>query len=158
MEEQAHYGGVTVSGKGGQRGDYLMASKADVRFTVLVEIKRPSTALLAREKYRNKVYSLSEELTGGVSQVQSNCRTWAQDGSRQEETRETLEGAGIFTYEPKGILVIGRTGELADDSNKRATFELFRRNLHNPEVITFDELLARARFLVSREAPDTEHP
>ena len=157
VEEQALYGGVTISGKGGQRGDYLMASKADVRFTVLVEIKRPDTSLLAPKKYRNKVYSLSDELMGGVSQVQSNCRTWTQDGSRQEENREALEDAGIFTYEPKGILVIGRTSELAHDPSKRATFELFRRNLHNPEVITFDELLARAQFLVSHKAPHEEN-
>ena len=36
-----------------------------------------------------------------------------------------------------------------------ATFELFRRNLHNPEVLTFDELLGRAKYIVTHEAQDT---
>ncbi len=157
VNDQPHYGGVIVSGAGGQRGDFLLATKADVRFTVLVEIKRPDTSLLSAQKYRNKVFCLSGELTGGVSQLHSNCRTWAQDGSRQEENKESLEAAGIYTYEPKGILVIGKTSELVDNTNKRATFELFRRNLHNPEIITFDELLARAKYLVSREADGLEN-
>jgi hypothetical protein len=150
QQEQPHYGGKTYDGAGGQRGDYLMATQAELHFTVLVEIKRPDSSLVSDKRYRNKVYNLSEELTGGVSQVQSNCRTWSQDGARQEETRALLEQASVYTYEPKGILVIGRTSELSDDINKRATFEIFRRNLKNPEIITFDELLARAEFLVSR--------
>lgn len=157
VNEQPRYGGITVSGTGGQRGDYLLATKADVSFTVLVEIKRPDTFLLSPQKYRNKVFNLSVDLTGGVSQLQSNCRTWTLDGSRQEENRESLNAAGIYTYEPKGILVIGRTSELANDINKKATFELFRRNLHNPEVITYDELLMRAKYLLAREAPGLEN-
>lgn len=147
VSEQPHYGGVTLSGIGGQRGDFLMATAAENRFTVLVDIKKPQTELLTKTLYRNKVYGLSQELVGGIAQVQSNCRTWALEGARQEENRELLEQRGIFTYEPKGILVIGNTKQL-DEMNKRATFELFRRNLHNPEVLTFDELLARASYLV----------
>jgi hypothetical protein len=113
-----------------------------------------STTLLAAEKYRNKVYRLSDELAGGVSQMQSNCRTWALDGARQEDNQELL--TGIATYQPKGILVIGNTAELASDSQKRATLELFRRNLQNPEIITFDELLARAQYLVSHQQDTME--
>ena len=30
-------------------------------------------------------------------------------------------------------------------------FEIFRRNLHNPEVITFDELYERAMFIVNNK-------
>ena len=144
---QPHYGGVTLGGSGGQRGDFLMATAAENRFAVLVDIKKPQTELLTRPLYRNKVYGLSQELVGGMAQVQSNCRTWTLDGARQEENRELLEHQGISTYEPKGILVIGNTRQL-NDVNKRATFELFRRNLHNPEILTFDELLARASYLV----------
>ena len=82
-----------------------------------------------------------------MSQLQSNCRTWVVEGSRQDENREVLRQAGIETCEPKGILVIGNTEQLDGDINRRMTFELFRRNLHNPEVITYDELLSRAELL-----------
>lgn len=149
VQRQAHYGGTTLSGRGGQRGEFLMATEADARFTVLVEIKKPSSPLLGNQ-YRNKVYELGEDLAGGVAQVQSNCRTWVIDGSQQEENTEALREQRIFTYEPRGILVIGHTREL-DNLNKRATFELFRRNLHNPDVLTFDELLARAQRGVTFE-------
>lgn len=148
IEGQPHHGGVTVSGTGGQRGDFLMSTEAQARFTVLVEIKKPNSELVTNKEYRNKVYELGDDLIGGASQLQSNCRTWALEGSRQEENAGMLAAEGISTYEPKGVLVVGHTAQL-DHTNKKATFELFRRNLHNPEVITYDELLERAKYLVS---------
>ena len=132
-----------------------MSTAAQVQFTVLVDIKKPQSDLLTTRPYRNKVYGLSQDLVGGVAQLQSNCRTWAEN-SRSDENRELLESRGIYTYEPKGILVIGNTKQLGV-VNKRATFELFRRNLHNPEIITYDELLARAEFLIThREHSDLD--
>jgi hypothetical protein len=35
VEDQPHYGGTTMSGKGAQRGDMLMSTEADARFIVL---------------------------------------------------------------------------------------------------------------------------
>lgn len=148
IEDQPHYGGTTVSGIGGQRGDFLMSTEAQARFTVLVEIKKPNSELVTGKKYRNKVYELGSNLTGGVSQLQSNCRTWILEGSRQDENVERLAAEDISTYEPKGVLVVGHTAQLSN-RNEKATFELFRRNLHNPEIITYDELLERAKYLVS---------
>lgn len=52
-----------------------------------------------------------------------------------------------MTVLPQGILVVGNTAEL-DNEDKIRSFELFRQNLHNPEIITYDELLARAKFVV----------
>lgn len=148
VQGQPHYGGVTVTGSGGQRGDFLMATAAVARFTVLVEIKKPDSELVTKNTYRNGVHELGKELTGGVSQLQSYCRRWVLEGSRQETNVEMLMAENITTAEPKGFLIIGQTAQL-DDTAKKLTFELFRRNLHNPEVITYDELLARARFVVS---------
>ena len=115
-------------------------------FTVLVDIKRPNSQLVGKE-YRNRVYQLGPDLTGGVAQLQSNCHSWNTTGARQSQNAVALARRGIATYEPKGILVIGHTAQL-DNDDKQATFELFRRNLRNPEVLTYDELLDRARFLV----------
>ncbi|MDQ3174758.1 MAG: DUF4263 domain-containing protein [Acidobacteriota bacterium] len=62
----------------------------------------------------------------------------------------------VFTVQPKGILVIGHTNQLTDVS-KRNTFELFRRNVLNPEILTFDELHERAKFIVeSTKQPSSE--
>lgn len=46
IESQAQYGGATLSGSGGQRGDYLMSTEAKAKFTVLVEIKKPESVLV----------------------------------------------------------------------------------------------------------------
>jgi hypothetical protein len=148
VNTQPHYGGATVDGTGFQRGDFLMATAAKRRFAVLVDIKQPSSELVKAGLYRNKVHEIGHELVGGVTQLQSNCRTWVLSGSTQEENAELLTAAGISTYEPRGILVIGNTRQL-DTKNKRATFELFRRNLHNPDVVTYDELLERAEAFIS---------
>jgi hypothetical protein len=150
IQAQPNYGGTLVTGQGGQRGDFLAATEAERRFTVLVEIKKPESTLVGDKLYRNKVHLIGGELAGGVTQLQSNCRTWEIVGARDEENRELLERREQYTVQPKGILIVGHTRQL-DSVNKRNTFELFRRNLFNPEVITFDELLERARHLLLNE-------
>jgi hypothetical protein len=147
VQPQPRYGGLTVTGRGVQKGDYLQRTEATVKFTVLVEIKRPETTLLGSEQYRNGAWELGGELTGGVSQIHANCSTWEKEGSRSEENRETLTQQGIFTVQPKGILVIGHTKQLTA-LQRRSTFEMFRRNTLNPEILTFDELYERAKFIV----------
>jgi hypothetical protein len=150
IQSQPYYGGAGLSGAGGQRGDYLMSTEAKAKFTVLVEIKKPEGVLVTDKLYRNKVCCLGDDLTGGVSQLQSNCRTWALEGAKHEENAEKLIKDEIYTYEPKGVLIVGTTAQL-NDRNKKATFEMFRRNLHNPEIITYDELLERAAYMTRVE-------
>lgn len=148
VQEQPQYTGANVTGSGGQRGDFLQSTLAEVNFTVLVEIKKPSTALLHGE-YRNGAWNVTEELSGGVAQVQANAMRWEIEGSRTDANRDRVEGEHrAFTVRPKGIIVIGNTSQL-DTRDKRNSFELFRRNLNDPEVLTFDELLERARFIVA---------
>ena len=145
MRQQPHFGGTSITGTGDQRGDFLAVTEAERKFTCLVEIKKPTTSLLQREEYRNGAWGISHELAGAVSQVQVNCSQWEMNGSRTENNREILNG--IDTISPKGIIVIGKTNEL-DNWNKRNSFERFRREIHNPEIITYDELFERVKFIV----------
>ena len=61
-------------------------------------------------------------------------------------------GEEIFNYMPNSFLVIGSlqefTGEHGVNQERFRSFELYRRNTTSPEIITFDELLERARFIV----------
>ncbi len=147
VQAQPRYGGLSVTGRGVQKGDYLQRTEAAVKFTVLVEIKRPDTKLLGNDQYRNGAWALGGEVAGGVVQMHANCSAWEKEGSRNEANQERLTQRGIFTVQPKGILVIGHTNQL-NDRQKRSTFEMFRRNMHNPEILTFDELYERAKFIV----------
>lgn len=148
-QAQPNYGGVAVSGRGGQRGDFLVNSEAELKFTCLVEIKKPSTLLLQSTQYRNGAWGASNELSGAVSQIQVNAATWEIEGSRSASNAEDLAQEGIYTVAPKGIVVIGKLSQLSSNRNKRNSFERFRQNLHNPEIITYDELYERAKFIVN---------
>jgi predicted kinase len=163
LKDQPDYGGRNFTGKGSQKGDYLMRTVAYSQFTVLVEIKTPATKLLSYIKSeprqvknpRNDVWLLSSELLGAISQIQVNCRSWSIDSQRSENIR-LLERENTFTVEPKGILIIGNTKELVRNESIVSCFESYRRNTNNPEIITFDELYNRAEFIVNNKI-QTDH-
>lgn len=146
---QPNFRGASLDGKGTQRGDYLMHT-AGSNFTVIVEIKTPATSLLQGE-YRNEgehaIWNMGKELVGGICQVQSYCRNWEREAQDATKNRQLIVDQ-IETITPKGILIVGNTDEL-EILSKKESFELFRRNLKTPEIITFNELLARAKYLAS---------
>lgn len=148
---QPNYGGSDIMGKGDQKGDFLLATSGDVRFSVVVEIKKPQTDLLGETHYRNGAWAIGEELADGVAQVQAQCDRWSKSAPL-EENEEWRQETGIKTVQPKGILLIGHTEQLKN-KEQEGTFQRFRRNLWNPEVMTYDELLARAQFVVRRADP-----
>jgi len=100
-QAQPNYGGADVTGKGGERGDYLTNTEGNARFTCLVEIKRPTTPLLQAKEYRNGAYGVSDDLAGAIAQVQTNCAEWEITGSRSDQNREALPS--IYTVSPKGM-------------------------------------------------------
>jgi hypothetical protein len=126
-----------------------MATEAVVRFTVLVEVKTPQAPLTLPGEYRNGAFAMGDDVAGGVAQLQANARKWTLEGAQKEENRD-LEEQAVFTVQPKGILVVGHTAWL-DSRPKRTSFELYRQNLNNPEILTFDELYERAKFIVQHD-------
>lgn len=145
VQSEAYVGGTGIDRRGGNHLDFLRRTDGEHSFTTFVEIKRPDKKLLSATPYRDpNIYRVSGELAGGVSQLQHYCDTFdGRDG-------ETLERIGAETYQPKALLVIGNLSEL-DSFSKRRTFQLFRRQISNPEIVTFDELLARARYIVNHD-------
>lgn len=163
QNEQPDYGGKNYTGKGSQKGDFLMSTAAESQFTVLVEIKTPATKLLSYKSSqprqvknpRNDVWLLSSDFLGAISQIQVNCRTWSIDSQKPENIR-SLEKYNIFTVEPKGILIIGHTNEFENNESIVSCFESYRRNTQNPEIVTFDELFKRAEFIVNNKLESKE--
>ncbi len=152
-ESQPNVGGTQINRRGGQLSDYLGSTSGKVRFTVLVEIKTPDTPLLGGvEEVRSGAWSLSQELTDALAQTQANVDGWNERGSKLQENMDRLESQGIFTVKPKGIVVIGCLSEVKGDRHKLQTFERFRQSIHGVEIMTFDELHERARFIVEHKA------
>ena len=137
----------------GKRIDALLARRGMINTLCMVEIKKHTTPLLGKE-YRPSCYPASSELSGGVSQVQktiqkslNNIRTELKDADHNPT------GEVIFNYQPKSYLIIGSLSEFTTDKGineeKLSSYELFRKNISNPEIITYDELFERAKFIVA---------
>lgn len=146
---------LTESGK---RADALMKTRAEVSSLCFVEIKRHDTELLLSRPYRSGVWAASSELTGGIAQVQETIRAAIRTLSAQFRPKDESgdpTGEEIYGFEPRSYLVIGRLsefiGEHGVNEEKFRSFETFRRNVRQPEIITFDELLHRARFIVNHD-------
>jgi hypothetical protein len=149
-------GGRNLHGKGGTRPDFYGSTRGKAKFSVLVEIKTPDTPLLTgKAEIRSGVWSLSRELTDAVAQIQGNTDELNVSAARDRNNEQILRGK--YTVTPKGILVVGSLGEFKDPQStvdiphKVWTFERFRRSLTNVEVITFDELHERAKFIVDQQ-------
>jgi len=154
---QPHYGGVAVDGKGGEKGDYLTSTDGVINFTVLVEIKTPNTPLLqGTTEIRNGAWSFSKHLTDAISQIQGNIDMWEKQGSKLQKNVDKLEGDGVYTVKPKGIIVIGNLGQLTSVRSKWETFQRLRRSIYGIDILTFDELLKRAEFIVEEKTENEE--
>ena len=89
------------------------------------------------------------DLTDALSQIHASIEEWTLRGSSHPANIERLKG--IYTVKPKGIIVVGSLAQVDGDRTKRETFELFRKSIHGVDIITFDELFERARFIVERQ-------
>lgn len=153
LQKEAAVSGVDVDGKNTVNSDFLMGS---TDFTVLVELKRPDTLLFEHAKNRSHSWRLSQYLVHAMSQILAQKAAWE---IKSSETNYDEEGFPITqkTSDPKAILIIGRKDEIAgnprDYEIKMKTFELYRRDSRNVEILTYDELYERAYYIVHQELP-----
>lgn len=148
--------GWDIGGEG-RRADAVFRSAGRVRSMVLAEIKHHRTRLLDSDYYRKGCWAPSDELAGGVVQAQATAHQAARDlGERlatPDDDGSDIPGDYTYLFRPRSFLVVGRLTELlgeagGDHQQKIRSFELFRRHLASPEVLTFDEVLSRAEWLV----------
>lgn len=139
----------------GKRVDALMKTRGLISSLCFVEIKTHSTKLLFHDRpYRSGCWQVSNELSGSIAQIQKTVQMAISDLQTKLELpniQGDLTGELAFLYQPKAYVVIGNLGEFITDDRineqKFSSFELFRRNIANPEIITFDELFERAKFI-----------
>jgi hypothetical protein len=125
-------------------------------YTVLVEIKRPDTPIFQSQKSaRAGTWRFSPDFMDAISQVLEQKAEWLNAAQSTEHfSKSGTSRLEARTRDAKTILVIGnraefgRPGNVREANIKRDTFELFRRDTRSIEIITFDELLDRARFIV----------
>jgi hypothetical protein len=143
--------GASVSGTG-KRVDALLQTSGRIRSLVFAEIKHHQTPLLGSE-YRSGCWAPSGQLSGAISQAQQTVDIAVRaigDQLRDKDEAGAETGEAVHVVRPRSFVIAGRLDEMRGESGvhtaKFRSFELFRRNLYEPEVITFDELLARAEW------------
>lgn len=148
LQREAHVSSTDLNGANDVITDFLLS---DSRFTKIVELKTPKTALFERRRNRADSWRLSTELTDAVSQILAQKANWEIEGSR---ANYTTEGELIHegTYDVECILVIGSHSDIEGTAREKAmklkTLELYRRNLRSIEILTYDELFERAKYIV----------
>lgn len=138
----------------GKRVDALMKTRGIISNLCFVEIKTDKTKLLDTTPYRSGCFAPSSELSGAIAQVQgtvaSAIKTLSEKLSITDQNGNPT-GEEIYNYQPKAFLVIGNLEQLKTENgvntDKLRSFELYRKNIQNVEIITFDELFERAKFI-----------
>ena len=148
-------GGATVADVG-KRVDALLTTSGAVRSLVLAEIKLHDDPLLEKDPYRSGCWAPSREVSGGVAQAHITADRARDDlGSWLSARDDDGYGTGeqVYAGAPRSYVIIGRLSSLMRDDqlhpDKVRSFELYRRHLSYPEVLTYDEVLARARWSLS---------
>lgn len=152
LQQESTVRGSDVSGKNGESLDTL-AGNTD--YTVLVELKKPSTELFENTQNRSNSWRLSSNLFHAVSQVleykASHLVEWQDESKKFNDKDEKISQKAL---DPKTVLVIGRdamfSGTDKEIEIKKKTFELYCRDSRNIKILTYDELYRRAKFIVER--------
>ena len=149
VKDQAFVSGHDISGTGSKIADFVVKNSMTDN-TAIVEIKTPQKLLLNMKPYRPDVYTPSSELSGSINQVLDQ-KYWF-----EREIAHVKEKSGmhdIETYSVHCCLIIGR---VPTETERKKSFELYRRNSKDVEIVTFDELLAKLKELLRLLKPDQE--
>lgn len=104
-------------------------------------IRTPKAKLLGKTEYRGGIHAPSAGISGAVTQVMDQ-RYLLQENLNSLLKNTKTETA--YSYAIGCIVIIGKTPTA---EAQRKSFELYRTNLRDVTVITFDELLAKLKAL-----------
>ncbi len=142
IKGKAYVGGKTVANTGGNLVDFLCKNEI-TKNAVLIEIKTPSTKLLGK-LYRDNIYNISEEISGSIMQLANYKNSLYLD--YDSVTRGmTLR---LNSFYPHCVVIAGNMNQELTDDTKERSFELFRNNLRDSQIISFDELFGKISNLI----------
>lgn len=137
VKDQAYVGGRNFSGQGDKIADFIFRDGL-TNNVAITEIKTPDLDLLNKGSYRDNIYAPSSKLSGAINQILDQRYHF------QKEIVQMKDNDGgqidIRSYFVHCCLVAGR---MPADEDRKKSFELFRHNLKDVEIVTFDELLKK---------------
>lgn len=151
---QSDIGITDTRGKGAPISDLLCIDK----YTTLVELKKHTTPIFTNTRHstsRTNTWSFSPEFIDGISQCLAQKQALLENQNSKTIVTRTNKILRIETQDPKVIYIIGNYNkEIINPDNdiedriKANTFERYRRDCRNIEIITYDELYERACYIV----------
>ena len=142
MEDCNYVGGKSLSNQNGKFTDFIYQNKVTKNIS-LIEIKTPTVKLAQKSSYRADVFSVSNDLNGGITQLLTQKdKLYKEYATLQMNTKISFEALNI-----RGVLLIGNYSKLSEEA--QSCFELFRNELRSIEIICFDELLAKINLMLS---------
>lgn len=150
LQREPHVSDAGLDGSNTVIADYLLGDK---KFTTFVELKKPSTKLFGNRKNRSNSWTLSNDVVESVSQI---LEQKASGLIKLDKPQFDTSGNPITqkAYDSKVVLILGHWKQLEESSTpleseiKKKTFELFRADSRNIEILTYDELYDRAKYIV----------
>ncbi len=155
--DEAEVGIPNTEGKGSPVVDMMGLSD----YTVLIELKKPSTHIFTEHKKestsRANTWSFTDHFIDGISQCLAQKTEWDEKHKSKELVlrKKVVDQNHTRSLDTKTIFLIGnKEKEIpTKDSDvetllKRDTFQRYRRNSRNINIVTYDELYERAYFIV----------
>jgi len=153
--EQTIIGKDIIDGSG-KRIDALLKTKSSISKILFCEIKLHLPNLLVEEYGRPGVFVPGKELRGSVAQIQKTIHKanlkLRDNFIRVTNSKGNPTGEELLIVKPKGIVVIGKLEDFKTKNGinyeKLSSFELYRQQINGIEILTYDELYQRTKFIV----------
>lgn len=151
--------GNDIIGGSGKRIDALLKTKGNISKFLFCEIKTHHDGLLVESTpYRADAFVPGKELIGAVAQVQKTIHkvTLKLTTNYHKMVGENGDPTGeeILFVKPRGLVVVGVLDDFKTEKGinyeKLSSFELYRQQINGIEIITYDELYERVRFIVEQ--------
>jgi len=155
--EQTVVGNDIVDGPG-KRIDALLKTKGSISKILFCEIKTHLPNLLIEPYDRPGVFVPAKELRGAVAQIQKTIHkvTLKLQENFHKPVKDNGDPTGeeLLFVKPRGIVVIGKLDDFKTENGinyeKLSSFELYRQQVAGIEIITYDELYERVKFIIEK--------
>lgn len=152
--EKRIVGNDVVDGSG-KTIDAFLKTKGSISKILFCEIKNHHKGLLVEEYDRPGVFVPVKDLRGAVAQVQKTIHKMTlkiTDNYHRHEDNKGNPIEDLLFVKPRGIVIIGQLEDFKTNGGINyemlSSFELYRQQVSGIEIITYDELYERARFII----------
>lgn len=152
VNKHPYVGGMDLSGRGENIGDFLYKNSVNNN-AALIEIKKPQTPLM--RAYRTSALAPHQELSGGVVQALNQKRELMLAFPHHKMTNHLYGDREVNAFDIDCVLVVGT---MPTEEAEKTSFQLYRKNSHGVQIVTFDEVLSKLKQLLGYLTGDNQSP